>query len=202
MCTSQVSSRHSGDLKLAKRNIKNGKEKRIANRKTFQTKPGHMQEEDILAGKDLDSISPLIKRLLIDSFENHAKQEKSRSKRVAENRKCTPATYSKTTKYHDDQSKISTSKKWRNSVKAKTGCEIPSYSKSNPRNPALCTAKSRNSVRKNSINQVNIKSGNPHQRNLRRSQSLVGIRYTALQQSKSKKHKVGIKLRFSNLKKS
>ena len=44
-------------------------------------------QDNVLSGKDLDSISPLIKRLLVDTYENHRKQQKHYRSRGSRRRK-------------------------------------------------------------------------------------------------------------------
>ena len=68
-------------------------------------------ENDVLAGKDLESISPLIKRLLIDTYKNHTKQEKLKRGRSPRKR---TVTLSIDSKNHSVKASNSNRSKWRN----------------------------------------------------------------------------------------
>ena len=83
-------------------------------------------ENDLFAGKDLDNISPLIKRLLIDTYKNHTKQDKS--KRIRASRISRKSTHSYCV--DDDVSntrKISVSNynKWQSALSRTTRDNIP-----------------------------------------------------------------------------
>ena len=79
------------------------------------------QENSVLAGKDLDSVSPLIKRLLIDTYENHKKEEKLIRIRGSRRRKSNNLGYDNVAA-EDDKRLISISSvnKWRSNLNRET----------------------------------------------------------------------------------
>ena len=57
------------------RATKSQRVKQVSRKIAIPINAKNRQENSVLAGKDLDSVSPLIKRLLIDTYENHKKEE-------------------------------------------------------------------------------------------------------------------------------
>ena len=90
-------------IKLEKQKGHNRKEKRTTKCAAVKTKSYSNHGEEILAEKELDSINPLIKRLLIDSYKNHAKQNQTKSKRVSRSKKGTSTTSNKVSEDDDNQ---------------------------------------------------------------------------------------------------
>lgn len=103
---------------LENRKTRNRRDERFS-KKEFDVAPAtkNRRDNDVFAGKDLDSISPLIKRLLIDTYKNHTKQEKSKRIRASRSRKITRVPYDS---YQVDENtrKISVSNynKWQSAI--------------------------------------------------------------------------------------
>jgi hypothetical protein len=113
--------------KLENRKSRIRREKNASNKELVPTITTR-HENDLFVGKDLDSISPLIKRLLIDTYKNHTKQDKS--KRIRASRKSRKSTNSYCVE--DDVSntrKVSSSNydKWRSALSRNTHDNIPKY---------------------------------------------------------------------------
>ena len=93
-------------------------------RKIVLPKGAKNWQDNVLSGKDLDSISPLIKRLLVDTYENHKKQQKHYRSRGSRRRKSN--IFGCDNIAEDDKRRVSltTVNKWRKNLNRYTGQNI------------------------------------------------------------------------------
>lgn len=93
-------------------------------RKVVLPKGAKKWQDNVLSGKDLDSISPLIKRLLVDTYENHKKQQKHYRSRGSRRRKSN--IFGCDNIAEDDKRRVSitTVNKWRKNVNRSAGENI------------------------------------------------------------------------------
>ena len=104
------------------RNTKSRRVKQVSRKPAIPISWKNKPENSVLAGKDLDSVSPLIKRLLIDTYENHKKEEKLNRTRGSRRRKSNNLG-SDNIVIEDDRRRVSISSvnKWRSNLYRQTG---------------------------------------------------------------------------------
>ena len=82
---------------------------------------------DVLSGKDLDTVSPLIKRLLIDTYRNHTKQRKSKHKKSSRNtKKVHPNTLDEVSEHARSNISKTGFARWKNAVGHPEGSDVSS----------------------------------------------------------------------------
>ena len=106
-------------LKSEHRKSKNGREKYVSRKEVVPIKISDGGERNVWEGKDLDNISPLIKRLLIDTYKNHTIEEKLKRKRSSRSRKNTDVTYEKDIKETRRRYSDSVHNKWQSALRQK-----------------------------------------------------------------------------------
>ena len=89
--------------------------------------PVQHEPTDVLSGKDLDTVSPLIKRLLIDTYRNHTKQRKSKHKKSSRNtKKAHPHTLDEVSEHARSNISKTGFARWKNAIGHPEGSEVSS----------------------------------------------------------------------------
>ena len=138
-----------------------------------------MLNAGILAENNIDteSISPLIKRLLLDSHKNNVKMEKRKSRKGSKlhsrSKRCAKPTISQNTEDNNCHNISSKSNKWQDLIKERMHYGLPPLTKNII---PSCTDS-------NTVTNTGTKNRNPS--DLRRSQSFEDICYSWLNKAKS-----------------
>ena len=89
--------------------------------------PVQHEPTDVLSGKDLDTVSPLIKRLLIDTYTNHTRQRKSKHKKSSRNiKKAHPHTLDEVSEHARSNISKTGFARWKNAVGHPEGSDVSS----------------------------------------------------------------------------
>ena len=89
--------------------------------------PVQHEPTDVLSGKDLDTVSPLIKRLLIDTYTNHTRQRKSKHKKSSRNtKKAHPHTLDEVSEHARSSISKTGFARWKNAVGHPAGSDVSS----------------------------------------------------------------------------
>ena len=94
--------------------------KRVSRNLVLPKSAKNRQAKNVLSGKDLDSISPLIKRLLVDTYEHHKREQKSSYNRGSRRRKSNIVGCDNTEEDNRRRVSLSTVNKWRSNINRDT----------------------------------------------------------------------------------